>query len=530
MIHKVFGIISYFPDEDSAIHIEMRRERSRRCSELLYKLEELWPTIDIMIIAQNWKNYEPPITKNSLTVYTYDKLGILGARKELRRKFLNSPYDYLIMLDDDAIIKTDNPQGYLDEIDKHPQGVGFIKKTSAPLNLCAISKYIYNQIDMPDIDAEKGQGFEDDIFTAMCFAQFPDNAYMFPKGLVTETALNYTGPGACPSSWAREEPRDWNYMRRVTKAISNSYGRIVKKSEENYDVDAVIPYVDPSDKKWQNDYIKATGNYNTSGVRFRSWNTLKYLFRSISENMPFVNRIVLIVARESQVPSWVNQENVKVVYHEDFIPKQHLPTFNSCTIESFLCRIEDLSEHFIYFNDDMFVINPTIASDFFTNGVPHIRFLFHDSYDKNSMYRCQCRAGIDLITSALKLESYPAGKLFCPEHSASPMLKSTLVKVGELCGAQMDKRASKLRLKQNINQYIYSYYEYYTSNYIDDLCTYMYMELHEDINLIKRIILSDVIQIICLNDSDKIKDYKKTRDSLISIFDERFPEKCRFEN
>ena len=51
-LKKVFGIISYFPDNDSDYHIETRRERSRRFRELLLKLEELWPDVDIMVIAQ----------------------------------------------------------------------------------------------------------------------------------------------------------------------------------------------------------------------------------------------------------------------------------------------------------------------------------------------------------------------------------------------------------------------------------------------------------------------------------------------
>ena len=88
-LKKVFGIISYFPNNDSAYHIETRRERTRRCSELLFKLEELWPDIDIIIIAQNWQDYHEPEIKNKIIKYDYDKLGILGARKELRKKFLS---------------------------------------------------------------------------------------------------------------------------------------------------------------------------------------------------------------------------------------------------------------------------------------------------------------------------------------------------------------------------------------------------------------------------------------------------------
>ena len=41
---------------------------------------------------------------------------------------------------------------------------------------------------------------------------------------------------------------------------------------------------------------------------------------------------------------------------EEFIPKEYLPTFNSNVIEMNLHRIENLSEKFILFNDDLFIL------------------------------------------------------------------------------------------------------------------------------------------------------------------------------
>ena len=167
-LKKVFGIISYFPDNDNVFHKQARKERSRRCSELLFKLEELWPDVDIMIIAQNWQDYTQPNIKNKIIRYDYDKLGILGARKELRNKFLASEYDYLIMLDDDAIISSDNPKEFMNIIDQNPDGIGVLRRGDAPLNMCSVSRNVYSQVEMVDVDPEKGEGFEDDLFVALC--------------------------------------------------------------------------------------------------------------------------------------------------------------------------------------------------------------------------------------------------------------------------------------------------------------------------------------------------------------------------
>ena len=293
-------------------------------------------------------------------------------------------------------------------------------------------------------------------------------------------------------------------------------------------IDAVIPYVDSSDRYWNNDFNKATQQYNTNTPRFRSWGTLRYLVRAISTNMPFIRRIILIVARESQVPIWVNEENIKVVYHRDFIPQQFLPTFNSCTIEAFLYRIDDISEQFVYFNDDMFPINKLDTTDFFEGNIPCIKFNVRHEY-KKTMFRQQCRHSLDIMASTLNVPSYPAQDLLLPEHSLSSMLKSSINDVGQKCEKQLCDSITLLRNPRNINQYIYLYYQYFTGNYVDNNISYYYTELDTDMSSIKQIILGNDFHIVCINDSDKIKDYKKTREELLAIFEEKFPHKCKYE-
>lgn len=294
-------------------------------------------------------------------------------------------------------------------------------------------------------------------------------------------------------------------------------------------IDAVISYVDPSDRLWAKDYSNATGNYNTHGPRFRSWGTLRYLFRAISENMPFVNKIVLLVARESQVPTWVNCENVRIVYHREFIPEQFLPTFNSCTIESFMYRISDLSEHFIYFNDDMFPLNPLQVDDFFTESIPHIRFLFDNSYNTKNMFRCQCRSGIDMVTSVLALPNYSPGELIRIAHIPCPMLKSSLDKVGELCEDKIKKSATMLRMTKNVNHYIYAYYQYFINSYIDNSAPFIYVDIGDNLDYVTDIIFNPSIKLACFNDSGKVNNYTNTSKNLRNILDKRFSNSCKYE-
>lgn len=82
--------------------------------------------------------------------------------------------------------------------------------------------------------------------------------------------------------------------------------------------------------------------------------------------MPWIRNLYLIVSNKEQVPAWVNQENVKIVLHEDIIPARFLPTFNSTAIEMFIWKIPGLAEHFIYGNDDIYPMWPSEPDDWFT--------------------------------------------------------------------------------------------------------------------------------------------------------------------
>ena len=136
----------------------------------------------------------------------------------------------------------------------------------------------------------------------------------------------------------------------------------------DFPVDLVVTYVDNTDPIWQASISQF--NVEIEPKRYRDWDTLKYWFRGVERNMPFIRTVHLVVSNMEQVPKWLDQSKVNVVLHRDIIPERLLPTFNSTTIEMFLCRIPGLSEHFIYSNDDMFAINPMTVDDFFKNGVP----------------------------------------------------------------------------------------------------------------------------------------------------------------
>ena len=133
-------------------------------------------------------------------------------------------------------------------------------------------------------------------------------------------------------------------------------------------IDIVIPWVDDSDEKWKKKKCKyAQSEIMDSKNRYRDYGTLKFVLRSIEKNMPWANNVFLLT--DDQQPDWINELNVKVIDHTDFI-KGKLPTFNSNSILTSIGNIKQLSERFIVFNDEMIVWRSTDENDFFKGNMP----------------------------------------------------------------------------------------------------------------------------------------------------------------
>lgn len=141
-------------------------------------------------------------------------------------------------------------------------------------------------------------------------------------------------------------------------------------------IDAVYTWVDGEDQQWLAQKCAAlrefAGDCHKSAVadsRFKCRDELRYSLRSLEQHAPFIRRVHLVSA--GQVPRWldVSHPDLRLVHHEEIFPDHsHLPTFNSHAIEAQLHNVPDLSEHFLYLNDDFFFRAPTTADDFFDEG------------------------------------------------------------------------------------------------------------------------------------------------------------------
>ena len=136
-------------------------------------------------------------------------------------------------------------------------------------------------------------------------------------------------------------------------------------------IDFVLTWVDGSDPDWlaqRREYQPGRGT-DAGESRYRDWDNLQYWFRGVEKFAPWVNKIYFVTW--GHVPKWLNtaHEKIRIVKHEDFMAPAYLPTFNINSIELNLHRIKGLSEHFVFFNDDMFLIDSVRPEDYFKNGL-----------------------------------------------------------------------------------------------------------------------------------------------------------------
>ena len=160
-------------------------------------------------------------------------------------------------------------------------------------------------------------------------------------------------------------------------------------SQTNTPIDVVITWVDGNDpiiiskrNKYLSDLHNASNHPGVKTTRFASNNEIKYCLLSIFRFAPFVRNVYIVT--DEQKPSIFDDvkayfperlDCIRIVDHKEiFIGyEQFLPTFNSTSIESMIWRIKGLSENFVYFNDDVVLINDVKPEDWVKNGRPVLR-------------------------------------------------------------------------------------------------------------------------------------------------------------
>lgn len=336
-------------------------------------------------------------------------------------------------------------------------------------------------------------------------------------------------------------------------------------------IDFVIPWVDGSDPKWieeKSKYdmsIRETTSLDASNAdcRYRGdSDLLRYWFRSVEKNAPWVNAIHFVTC--GQKPEWLDENHPKLhlVNHADYIPSKYLPTFNSNTIELNYHRIDELSEKFVLFNDDVYLLKP-VDPELFFNKAPVIDAnLQYPDYVKYSNWSrvlfndyCIVNDSFDIVNSIksnrgkwFNVKELGVGRslmnFLCFKvngtlpvsnygHIASPHLKSTLQEVWEKHPDIMDQTCThKFRSDDQVNQWLLSAWDQAKGNFFPAKRKKLGIRIvvsPDFLPLALRIIKSRSFPQICLNDTDSNTDPTTSLREISSAFEALFPEKSSFE-
>jgi hypothetical protein len=147
------------------------------------------------------------------------------------------------------------------------------------------------------------------------------------------------------------------------------------------EIDIVYTWVNGSDEDWKQKKLQYARRCDMqvsmeaqSEARYMDNDELRYSLRSVLTYAPWVKNIYIVT--DSQIPEWFdsNCAKVKIIDHKEiFQNHDFLPTFSSRAIEANLHHIPNLSEYFIFFNDDMFLGDKCLPEYFFLkNGKPRI--------------------------------------------------------------------------------------------------------------------------------------------------------------
>ena len=329
-------------------------------------------------------------------------------------------------------------------------------------------------------------------------------------------------------------------------------------------IDIVLTYVDGNDPVWKAKRDKYSGmqGEDSSVSRYRDWDNLKYVFRGIEKYASWVNKIFFVT--DHQCPSWIDQQNEKLVIlnHEDYMPEDCLPTFNSNAIEINFHRIKDLSEKFIILNDDFFFINPTQPSDFFREGRPVDIFVEYPigcggnnpvfshilanvfntigKYYSREEYRKTMKSKIlspkygfyffyNLLVFMLP---YPNFFGLLTPHFPQPFLKSQFEEVWRLEDESLAETSGhRFRETGDLNIYLFRIYNIMQGNFVPGNRLKMGKKItlqtasEEACNLIAH----SKYKMICLNDECEESVFECIRDEINRCFEQHFPEKSSFE-
>lgn len=326
-------------------------------------------------------------------------------------------------------------------------------------------------------------------------------------------------------------------------------------------IDIVITWLDSSNHKWQKEFAHFKQLEENVKIdlndfsRYRDYGSLKYWFRMIEKNVPWVNKIHIVTA-DKQIPDFLNLDNerINVVHHSEIIDSAFLPTFNSSAIMVNIHKIPGLQEKFILFNDDMFVMNYISKEMFFSKeGLPCDSQVISPIYPDQAGFSHIILNNMTVVNNHFSKKDL--NKLLSFKYSLSDNIRNilnwpltfipgfydyhlptayTIDQFNKVWNREKNlliKTSShKFRKSDDVTEWLIRYWRLCENNFSE--VNYRSIGKLYELNDVEEFISEfkkSKIKIVCLNDSSHTSDYDKNVELLLDLFDEYFPNKSSFE-
>ncbi|WP_192873743.1 Stealth CR1 domain-containing protein [Streptococcus suis] len=325
-------------------------------------------------------------------------------------------------------------------------------------------------------------------------------------------------------------------------------------------IDVVVMWVDGTDPVWlaEKKAYSPDGSFDEADniQRYRPSDLFRYWFRGIEKNAPWVNKIFFITY--GHVPEWLNVEHskIRIVRHKDFMPREYLPVYNSSVIELNIHRIEELSEQFILFNDDIYLIGKTRQEDFFVDGkvkdfgiykpiIPKESFNHNELNNTwliNKNFPNHKKRILKSFTKFFRIDygMFNINNFFAlfyngifgykSFHVTVPHLKSTYEEVWKSEGVYLDKIShNRFRTIEDVTNWLMSHWNIESGRFVPQKINFGHYFSAESEAEIVEAMLKNKYKVICINDENNNHDYEESAAKVRLAFEEKFPEKSSFE-
>lgn len=310
----------------------------------------------------------------------------------------------------------------------------------------------------------------------------------------------------------------------------------------DFPIDVVYTWVDGDDPAWRERMLRARADMRGTAYhpeaqaanRYQSRDELRYSLRSLEMYAPWVRHVYLVTDR--QVPTWLApSDRLTVVDHRDiFTDPSVLPVFNSSAIISQLHHIEGLSEHYLYFNDDVFLGADARPADFWHgSGIAKV----FPSTKPRAFGRARHEDAPHFnISKNIRLaleESVGRSVSYATQHTPYPQIRSVNYEIEQRFADVVDGTArQRFRHHDDIAlDQLFHYYAQATGRAVPATLPYFYVNVGDAASIVKlrRLLAARDGTLFCLNDAPEPGRDPIPAQDVAAFLDAYFPIPASFE-